>query len=191
MTYALASRNPPLVAMQAKTSQAAAFVQKSSVLSGKFKGTGTVFHHGTKIPYHEECSFKIMRKNPTLVVYRLQQDTKHADTEKPMHLEMGVLKVFNQEEGEDSFKAEAGFTHPFPKGTVNEMTKGTLDTATGTLTLDSMGFQRSNENGDNHVTGLRRVYHRDGNCLVYDQYLGVNEGDLVHHLHCELELQQE
>lgn len=190
MTNVLALHSPPLsLPMQAKTSQAAAFVQKASVLAGKFRGTGIFYNHGTKTPYDEECSFTVMRKNPKMVVYRLQQDTKHANKDHhPMHLEIGVLKVFNSEAG-CSFTAEAGFTHPFPKGTANEMTKGTLDTATGTLTLDSIGFQRSNKEGDKVVTGLRRVYHRDGNSLIYDQYLGVNEGDLVHHLHCELELQ--
>jgi len=167
------------------TSNAAAFSQKASVLSGKFKGSGTAFLHGKEIPYTEECSLAIVRKNPKMVVYRVQQDTRHAQQEKPMHLEVGVLKIFNSNDS-TLLQAEAGIVHPFPKGTVNELAKGTLDTDTNTLTLESTGFQRANESDDKQVTALRRVYHRVGNTLTYDQYLGVNNGQLTHHLHCEL-----
>lgn len=172
------------------TSNAVAFCEKASVLQGKFRGNGTAFLHGKQIPYKEELSFTICRKNPKMVVYRVQQDTRHQESEKPMHLEVGVLKIIYDENDKNVCKAEAGITHPFPKGTVNELAKGTFDTTTDTLTLESTGFQRINENEDTHVTALRRIYRLEATSLMYDQFLGVNHEEPAHHLHCELELQE-
>lgn len=169
---------------------AAAFCEKVSVLQGKFRGNGTAFHHGKEIPYMEECSFVVCRKNPKMVVYRIFQDTRHEENYKPMHMEVGVLKILSGESDSEVLQAEAGISHPFPKGTMTELAKGTLDTTTTTLTLESAGFQRINQNDDKHVTSLRRVYCLQGTRLTYDQYLGVNNGEPTHHLHCELELQK-
>lgn len=176
--------------IQRMTERVTAFTQKASVFGGKFVGNGTAYHHGNAVQYVEECSFTVVRKNPNMVVYRVQQDTRHAEQDKPMHLEMGVLKILYSDN--DVLEAEAGLVHPFASGTVNELAKGTLDTTTGTLTLESTGFQRVNESSsDKHVTALKRVYRRQGNRhLTCDQFLGVNGGELTHHLHCELELQE-
>ena len=178
------------------TSHAAAFSQKASLLQGKFVGKGTAFCHGKEVSYVEECTFRVRRKTPTMIVYRVDQHTRHGS--KTMHLEMGVLKIFNHNEHDSEennlYQAEAGYSHPLSSKATNELAKGTLDMATGTLTLESTGFSQrvatTDSAGDKHVTGLNRVYRRDGNCLWYDQYLSVNGGDLIRHLHCKLELQE-
>lgn len=180
------------------TSTAAAFCEKASQLQGKFRGNGVAYSHGTQVPYVEELSLVILRKNPKMVVYRLQQDTRHATSDKPMHLEVGVLKILYSDENniDNIYPAEAGITHPFPTGTVTELAKGTLDTVTNTLTLESTGFQRIHKNGDKHVTLLKRVYRRSNQgasnkaALTFDQWLGVNNEEPTHHLHCELEVQE-
>lgn len=173
---------------------AAAFCEKASILQGKFKGNGTAFLHGKQIPYTEECSLVICRKNPKMVVYKIQQDTRHAlEDDRPMHLEVGVLKILhNDDDSSNKLAAEAGISHPFPKGTMTELAKGMLDTTTNTLTLESTGFQRINaQDNDKLVTSLRRVYRRQNQTkLTYDQYLGVNGEEPTHHLHCELQLQE-
>lgn len=189
MTPSLSTQRVRPLIIQQMTSTAAAFCDTASLLQGKFRGNGVAYFHGTQVPYVEELSLVILRKNPKMVVYRLQQDTRHATiSDKPMHLEVGVLKILSSEN--QQLPAEAGITHPFPKGTVTELAKGTLDTATNTLVLESTGFQRINENDDKKVTFLKRVYRRQGSKLTFDQYLGVNDEEPTHHLHCELELQE-
>ena len=84
--------------IQQMTSTAAAFCEKASQLQGKFRGNGVAYSHGTQVPYIEELSLVILRKNPKMVVYRLQQDTRHATSDKPMHLEVGVLKILYSDE---------------------------------------------------------------------------------------------
>lgn len=176
--------------IQKMTSTAAAFCEKASLFQGKFRGNGVAYSHGKEVPYTEELSLVILRKNPKMVVYRLQQDTRHATSNQPMHLEVGVLKILFSE-NEKVYPAEAGITHPFPQGIVTELAKGTLDTVTNTLTLESTGFQRIND-GDKQVTSLRRVYRRQAGsrALFFDQHLGVNDKEPTHHLQCELERQE-
>lgn len=176
--------------LQRMTSDAASFTQKASALAGKFKGNGTAFLHGKEVAYTEECCFTVIRKNPKMTVYKVQQDTRHES--KTLHLEIGVLKILNDPDSSSSavLKAEAGMTHPLSKQSMHEQSaKGSLDTSTGTLILESTGFEKVN--GDKHVTALRRVYRRQGRKLMYDQYLGLNGcKELIHHLHCELELEE-
>lgn len=169
------------------TSDAAVFAQKASVLQGKFKGSGTAIHNGKEVTFLEECSFLITRKNPEMVVYKTSSSTRLRD--KPLHVEMGILKVLNcSDSGNDSLPVEAGMTHLTPS--IHERNAaGSLDTTTGTLVLESSGCQKMNNirNGEKCVTGLRRVYRRQGKRLTYDQYLFFQgcEG-MTHHLHCEL-----
>lgn len=174
--------------LQQMTSDAAVFAKKASVLAGKFRGNGVALLHGKQVPYDHECSLTLVRKNPNMVVYRLQQDTKHEN--KPLHLEVGILKIFNSSEDDGMLPAEAGMTHPLgTTTTVNERCKGSLDTETSTLVLESRGFPKNGEQ-KKHVTALKRIYRLQGDTLVYDQYLGVNGGELTRHLHCELVLQE-
>jgi hypothetical protein len=159
----------------------------TSIFAGTWKGQGHVLKRSGEVAasYVEAATFEITRKTPAFVVYRVHQDTKNMETSKPMHTETGFLKIM-----EDHGDATMTCAHPFPSGFVSELSEGGLSGET--LTLEAKDFQRAvkMETMDKQVTGYRRVYTRQGDKLVYDQYLGSGGKDLYHHLHCEMELQK-
>jgi hypothetical protein len=159
----------------------------TSIFSGTWKGQGHVLKRTGEVAasYVEAATFEITRKTPAFVVYRVHQDTKNMETSKPMHTETGFLKIM-----EDCGDATMTCAHPFPSGFVSELSEGGLSGET--LTLEAKDFQRAvkMETLDKQVTGYKRVYTRQGDNLVYDQYLGSGGKDLYHHLHCEMELQK-
>lgn len=158
----------------------------TSVFSGTWRGKGSVLKKTGEVAavYLETATFEITRKTPAFVVYRMHQDTKNADSSKPMHTETGFLKIL-----EDTGVATSTLAHPFPSGFIGELSEGQL---TGnTLTLTAKDFQRAvqPETTDKQVTGFKREYKREGNKLIYDQYLSSGGSDMYHHLHCEMDLQ--
>lgn len=176
----------------------------TSLFAGKWKGNGKVLKRTGEVAasYKETTVFEITRKTPAFIVYRVHQDTQHAATSKPMHTETGFCKIM-----EETGKATMSVVHPFPKGMISELSEGQLDLSSGKLTLMAKEFMRavktpaseSDDDNNKHVTAFKREYKRDGDKLVYDQYLSSSTspsggGDdagpsqVYHHLHCELEL---
>jgi hypothetical protein len=165
----------------------------TGLLTGHWKGRGEVIRKGKKnFPYLEETEFKVIAKGPDAVVYRMQQYSEHGKSGVPMHTENGFIKLLNVEETEGAgLKVEAGFTHPFPNSTINEITFGTL-TDKQELILEAPNvesFHRAIPAIDNdQLTGYKRIYRRDGDTLTYDQYLSFGDSEFYHHLHADLEL---
>lgn len=157
---------------------------KTSIFAGTWKGKGNVMkktgHVATS--YLETTIFEITRRTPNFVVYRMHQDTKNAETNKPMHTETGFCKIL-----ESTGAATLTLSHPFPSGFVGEMSEGQL--SENQLTLVAKDFQRAvkPETMDKQVTGFKRVYTREGDKLIYDQYLSSGGGELYLHLHCVLD----
>ena len=116
----------------------------------------------------------------------MHQDTKNAETSKPMHTETGFCKILTT-----NGVATMTQAHPFPSGFISELAEGKLEG--NTLALTAKDFQRAvqPESTDKQVTGFKREYTiATGDKLVYDQYLSSGGGPLYHHLHCELDLQK-
>jgi hypothetical protein len=160
-----------------------------SLLAGTWKGQGKVLKKSGEVAaiYLETAVFEIVRQTPDFVVYRMHQDTRNNDSQKPMHTETGFCKILMA-----TGAATSTLSHPFPSGFVGELSEGTL--VDSTLTLTAKDFQRAvppDESLGKHVTGFKREYTRQGDTLVYDQYLSSGGCDLYHHLHCELDLQKE
>lgn len=162
----------------------------TSLFAGKWKGSGKVLKSTGEVAaaYKETAVFEITRKTPAFVVYRVHQDTQHAESSKPMHTETGFCRIM-----EETGQATMSVVHPFPKGMVSELCEGQLDLSDGKLTLVAREFMRAvkSDSLDKQVTGYKREYKRDGDKLVYDQYLASGGGEMYHHLHCEMELEAE
>jgi hypothetical protein len=157
-----------------------------SIFAGKWKGKGSVFKKtgGVATTYLETATFEIARKTPDFVVYRMHQDTKNAETSKPMHTETGFCKILSETGAATMTQA-----HPFPSGFIGELAEGQLR-EDGTLTLVAKDFQRAvktTDKMDKQVTGFKREYKRSGDKLIYDQYLSSDGSELFHHLHCEMD----
>jgi hypothetical protein len=159
----------------------------TSLFAGTWKGKGRVLKRSGEeaATYLETATFEITRKTPAFVVYRMHQDTKNAETSKPMHTETGFCKIL-----EETGAATCSLAHPFPSGFISELTEGSM--SGNTLTLTARDFQRAvkPETTDKQVTGFKREYKREGDKLIYDQYLSSGGCDLYHHLHCEMDLQK-
>lgn len=174
------------------------------LLQGTWKGRGRVLKATGEVvaQYLETATIQLVRQTPAFVVFTLHQDTQHAEiTGKPMHTETGFLKIANSNNDDDTAAvATLGLTHPFPSGMVQELSTGTLREHTNTdssstraqLTLTTQKFTRLDSQQDSvdkkQVTGFKRVYRViDTDKLQYDQYMAVGEGEMYHHLHCEME----
>jgi hypothetical protein len=157
------------------------------MFAGTWKGRGQVLKRTGEVAatYTEVAVWELTRQTPAFVVYKLYQDTRHADTSKPMHTETGFLKIMKE-----SGQATLNLAHPFPSGFVNEMSYGKLDG--NMLTLEANDFQRAapTNSDSKQVTGFKREYTLMGEKLVYDQYLASGGGELYHHLKCELTLEK-
>lgn len=165
----------------------------TSLFAGKWKGNGKVLKSTGEVAatYKETAVFEITRKTPTFVLYRVHQDTQHAETCKPMHTETGFCRIM-----EETGQATMSVVHPFPKGMISELSEGQFDSSCGKLTLVAKEFMRAVKSDsldeEKQVTGFKREYTRDGDKLVYDQFLSSSGGGgLYHHLHCEMELEKE
>mmetsp|Transcript_4724 Transcript_4724/g.7852 ORF Transcript_4724/g.7852 Transcript_4724/m.7852 type:complete len:165 (+) Transcript_4724:112-606(+) len=155
--------------------QSEEFHQQVSGFEGVWKGKGLVLK-GDGVPYLEECTFTLVRKMPTVVIYQIFQKTKHAIVEnKPMHAETGFIKFVMQQ---NTIHVEAGFTHPFPKGIVTELATGTFES--NLLKLEATQFNRTAVS-EKEVTKYGREYELDGDALSYVQYLHGEE-----HLKCQM-----
>ena len=156
-----------------------------SLWQGTWQGRGTVLKRSGEVAasYLETATWEATRQTPDFVVYNVHQNTRHEVSSKPMHTETGFLKIVK-----DTGAAVLGLTHPFPSGMVNEISKGELQDQV--LTLSSQDFQRAVASGDDakQVTAFKRIYKLvDESKLHYDQYLKVGDGEMYHHLHCEME----
>ena len=159
----------------------------TSIFAGKWKGKGNVLKKTGEVAatYLETANFEITRRTPDFVVYRMHQDTKNAETSKPMHTETGFCKILG-----DTGAATSTLAHPFPSGFIGELSEGHL--SGDILVLTAKDFQRAvqPQNTDKQVTGFKREYTRKGDKLIYDQYLSSGGSDMYHHLHCEMDLQE-
>ena len=159
----------------------------TSIFAGTWKGQGKVLKRSGEIAttYLETAIFEITRKTPAFVVYRMHQDTKNEQTSKPVHTETGFCKIV-----EGTGEATLTMAHPFPSGNIGELSVGSLSETT--LTLTAKDFQRAVEPAtmEKQVTGFKRVYSREGDKLVYEQYLASGGNEMYQHLHCEMELQK-
>ena len=81
--------------------------------------------------YSEMSEFKVLRTEPATIV-NVQQFTKHAETQKPLHAENGFFKILAAN-SEGSQKVEASYSHPFG---MNEFEFGHLTANQLTLTAD-------------------------------------------------------
>ena len=168
-----------------------------ALLQGTWKGRGHVLKATGEIvtQYLETAIFETTRKTPAFVVYRVHQDTKNANSGKPMHTETGFLKIIIKDGDENEVAAATmGLTHPFPSGMVQEMSTGTWNAAERQLTLTAQTLARldnvSDDNsGSKPVTGFKRVYTvvEPDKKLHYDQFMAAGGGEMYHHLHCEME----
>jgi len=75
---------------------------------------------------------------------------------------------------------------------VNELySVGVFDFANKALVVEATSpdcFQRGRTAKGKKVTGVRRVYRLEGETtMLYSLYLGVDGGDLVHHLEAKLQ----
>ena len=167
-----------------------AFPSKKIFMAGSWKGLGQVT--GKPVQYKEMFELKVIKEEPAIVV-NWQQFTKHAETDKGLHAENGFLKILPmQAPGTtgDQFKAELMLSHPF---SVNEYYQDCIfDFDTDTLTaqaLDASCFQRGPTAKGKAITGVKRVYKlaQEGQ-LEYEMHLGVDGGELNHHLSATLKL---
>jgi THAP4-like, heme-binding beta-barrel domain len=159
-----------------------------AIFAGSWKGQGKVLKRTGEVvaTYLETAIFEVVRQTPDFVLYRLHQDTRNAESQKPMHTETGFCKIMIE-----TGKATSTLVHPFLSGFVSELSEGQCSDQV--LTLVAKDFQRAtiaDSVAGEPVTGFKRKYTRNGDKLVYDQYLSSGGRDLYHHLHCELELQK-
>lgn len=151
-----------------------------SEFEGTWKGKGRVVQSedgSILAEYLEEFTCQLVRKAPAIVVYQIFQNTKHAEQLTPMHTESGFIKLMLTDGS--NISVEAGFSHPFPKGLVTELAKGTFDN--GVLKLSSADFCRASES-EKPVTKYAREYTLVANdSLHYVQYLHDKP-----HLRCEM-----
>ena len=84
-------------------------MEKLAFFLGKWKGKGNVVEKG--VSYLEEVVYTVVRTEPVAVI-SAQQVTSNESTGKPLHAEMGFIKILPVAEG-DGRKVEASFTHPF------------------------------------------------------------------------------
>mmetsp|Transcript_42024 Transcript_42024/g.78066 ORF Transcript_42024/g.78066 Transcript_42024/m.78066 type:complete len:169 (+) Transcript_42024:44-550(+) len=166
------------------------FPARPPFLLGTWKGRGKVLPRG--VEYLETSTFLLLKSEPAIVI-NWQQFTKHAETLKPMHAENGFLKILPKPDEAEVKKAELMLSHPF---SVNEYYKsGQFDFAQNIFECAAETedcFQRGPSATGKSATGSRRVYKltEDGK-LVYDMFLRTDSDEFVHHLHCELEKQEE
>ena len=92
---------------------------------GVWSGTGTVVHKN--IQYLERSEFKVLRTSPATIV-NVQQFTRKADDNTPMHAENGFFKI-KGDSGEGR-PVEASYSHPFG---MNEFEFGRLTESQLTL----------------------------------------------------------
>lgn len=73
-------------------------------------------------------------------------------------------------------QVEAGFIHPFPNSTINEMTFGILD-EDQELLLEAPNVENFQwaipAEGNNQMTGYKRAYRRDGDTLTYSRTVSL------------------
>ena len=103
-------------------------MDKLAFFLGKWKGKGVIIEKG--INYLEEAAYSIVRTEPAIVISAQQLTSNEAG--KPMHAEMGFIKILPVQEG-DARKVEASFTHPFG---LNEFTYGTYSSEKLELSAD-------------------------------------------------------
>ena len=84
--------------------------------------------------------FKVLRTEPATII-NLQQFTKHAETNMPLHSENGFFKIFPG--ADDSRRVEASYSHPFG---MNEFEFGTITSSKLSLAAtEERHFQRAHE----------------------------------------------
>ncbi len=91
-------------------------MDKLAFFLGRWKGKGIVIEKG--VSYLEEVVYTVVRTEPVAVI-SAQQVTTNESNGKPIHAEMGFIKMFPAEG--DSRRVEATFTHPFG---LNEVSYG-------------------------------------------------------------------
>ena len=79
-------------------------------LEGVWQGRGTVVHKN--MAYNERSEFKVLRTSPCTIV-NVQQFTKHAETQAPLHAENGFFKIFPANADTGAARVEASYSHPF------------------------------------------------------------------------------
>jgi hypothetical protein len=133
-------------------------------LEGKWQGAGSVIKDGIPIVQYKEMSeFKVLKTAPATIV-NVQQFTKHAESNAPLHAENGFLKIFptttTTEEGRRA--VEASYSHPFG---MNEFEFGELTASTLTLMAsEEYHFQRpkvvamDDAQKASQLTHVHRVY---------------------------------
>jgi hypothetical protein len=156
-------------------------------LEGKWQGTGSVIKDGIPIVQYKEMSeFKVLKTVPATIV-NLQQFTKHAESNAPLHAENGFLKIFPAATGEQGRRVEASYSHPF---SMNEFEFGEITTTSLTLTAsEEFHFQRPQQVATDDAQKARQVTHVRRNYTLVDKdeinftvYLGIGYAEAKLHL---------
>jgi THAP4-like, heme-binding beta-barrel domain len=152
--------------------------------SGVWKGQGQVWKQNgdVAIQYKETLIIKIVRKSSTFVVLNWQQDTQHAETGTPLHTEIGFVRI-ETEDTIQRYVVTAGFTHPFPAGILNEMSRGTF--IGDRLELLSKDFQRASPDQKKARSYVREYEVTGPNTLSYTHHLNEKL-----HLKCDLKREE-